>query len=343
MASITERVEDAGPRSRPGVRGRWVRRLAVAALALAAGCERGSPAPRPGPRTAVTLQLNWVPEPEFGGIYAALADDLFRDHGLDVKVIAGGAGVATPQLVASGACDFGLMSADQLLQIRAQGGDVAAVYAIFQHSPVGIMVHHDNPARSLEALWTSRATVAVEPGLPYVKFLNRRYGGKDLTLVPYQGALAIFAGDPSLAQQCFVSAEPVQMELRGVPVRVFAVAESGYDPYAAVVATSGAAWRSHPERAKALVAALREGWRRYLDAPEKYNPAIAALNPAMGERAMHLTAVRERPFIETKWTQDHGLGAMDPERWRTLARQMKELGTLGDLADPAAAMVDASP
>jgi len=310
--------------------------LAVLLPAMLIACERGKPSESAGgSQTKVRLQLNWVPEPEFGGIYAAIERGFFTDEGIELEVIKGGAGVSTPQLIASGACDFGVVSADQILQIREQGGEIVALYAIFQRSPVGMMLHAANPIDSLEALWKSDSTVAVEPGLPYVKFLNQRYGGERLKLVPYQGALAIFTRDSKMAQQCFVSAEPVQMELQGVPVKVFALAESGYNPYTAVIATSAANLASRPELAERFVRALRRGWEAYLAEPARYNPSIAALNPAMSLEAMNLAAQRERPSIESEWTRTHGLGSMEEARWRELAAQMVELGLIRAAPEPA--------
>ena len=61
--------------------------LTVAAVGVMFGCDRAAPnggAPNAGgPNTAkttaltpITLQLDWVPEPEFGGLFAALQDGL---------------------------------------------------------------------------------------------------------------------------------------------------------------------------------------------------------------------------------------------------------------------------
>src|SRR6266704_715780 len=63
----------------------------------AAGSSAGAPN-----ATAVTLQLNWTPEPEFGGFYAAAHDHLYEREGLDVSIKAGGAGVQTWKMVATG-------------------------------------------------------------------------------------------------------------------------------------------------------------------------------------------------------------------------------------------------
>ena len=40
----------------------------------------------------VKLALDWVPEPEFGGFYAAREDGAYARHGLNVEIQGGGAG-----------------------------------------------------------------------------------------------------------------------------------------------------------------------------------------------------------------------------------------------------------
>src|SRR3954447_12407606 len=55
-----------------------------------------------------TIVLNWVPEPEFGGIYAAKESGAFAKHNLDVAIKPGGAGAPTWQQVASGKAEFGV-------------------------------------------------------------------------------------------------------------------------------------------------------------------------------------------------------------------------------------------
>jgi NitT/TauT family transport system substrate-binding protein len=291
--------------------------LAPVLLLLACQCAR------PPGADKLRLQLDWVPEPEFGGVYAALERGFFREERLEIEVVKGSAGVATPQLVASGQVELGVMAAEQLLAARAHGAPLVAVFATFQTNPLALMVHASHPARSLEEVWRGAGPVAVEPGQSFVRFLSRRYGTTP-RLVPYQGALATFQADPSLAQQCFLSAEPVQMELERVPVRVFAVAESGFDPYNGVVATSERVLADRGDAMRRFVRALRRGWDAYLEEPSAFNPAIARLNPAMPLAAMNLAAVRLRPLVG----KGAALGAMEARRWEELAAQLVELGVL---------------
>src|SRR4029453_2026893 len=85
----------------------------------------------------VSIALNWVPEPEFGGIYAAREGGAFAKHGLDVDIKPGGAGAPTWQQVASGKAEFGVASADEVVIARASDADVVALFTIYQTCPQG--------------------------------------------------------------------------------------------------------------------------------------------------------------------------------------------------------------
>lgn len=268
----------------------------------------------------IQVQLNWVPEPEFGGIYAALQDGLYSNAGMNVEVIKGGGQVPCAQLVASGRVQFALVSGEEVLTLRARGGSIVAVFATFQQNPMGFLLHADNPIDSVEALWRSDSTIGVDPGLPFVQILNARYGGTNLKLVPFSGALATFLTSPRYAQQCFITSEPVECKMRGVASKVLSMSEL-FNPYAAVVATNDAFLKENPARVEAFVAATAEGWRRYLAAPEKYNPAIAALNPSMTLEAMNIAAQLERPLIVPP-QGEAAIGEMTADRWKSLCEQL---------------------
>ena len=64
-------------------------------------------------------------------------------------------------------------------------------------------------------------------------------------------------------------------------MKVFPVSDIGYNPYTTVLATSGDLLRKNPDMAKNMVAAVREGWRIYLDNAAPTNQQMHALNPTM--------------------------------------------------------------
>ena len=135
--------------------------LAVALLALAALSSMVPAATRRRPRRTLpdvepSRQLNWFPEPEFGSFYAARESGAFERRGLDVELLAGSA-MPGPQLLAAGQVDAAIVSASQLLTLRASGGRVVAISAAFKKTPRCIVVRDDSRFESLEELWKSDA------------------------------------------------------------------------------------------------------------------------------------------------------------------------------------------
>jgi len=296
---------------------RWRIVSALVGLALAA-CG--------GEEQKLELALNWKPEPEFGGIFEAERIGAFVERGLDFART-GGPGAPVVQMVTARQVAFGIASADEVVLARDRGSDVVAVFATYQTSPQGLMTRASRGIETLAEVFESEGTLAVEPGLPYVKWLEQRYGFGKLQVVPYSYSIAPFLQDPKLTQQVFVTAEPIAARRAGVEPRVFPVADSGYDPYTAVVITHGARLRDDPGTVAAFVAALREGWRGYLDDPAPANARMAPLNPEMDAEAFRLAAETQQPLIEV---EDGALGAMEPERWAELARQLQTLGLIGE-------------
>jgi NitT/TauT family transport system substrate-binding protein len=309
--------------------------MLLLAIATLVGCEGSTPAP--DARARIRVQLNWVPEPEFGGFYAAQFDGLFRDAGLEVELIKDPGGAAVPQMVDQGVCEAGVMSGDQILQLREQGGDLVAIFNVFDHTPYGIMMHAAAAPTTLEAVWKGTGNLSVETGLPVWKYLNAKFGKPTRTEVPYNAVTATFLADPTIAVQCFITSEPVTMDLQKVSVKVFNAGEAGYDPYTVVVAVKRG--RLPEAVLRRFASALQEGWKRYMSNPAKYNPGIAALNPAMGLEAMNLAAERMKPLLLTPFTETNGLGAMDEARWKMMVDTLVQSGVV-KTAPPASTLFE---
>jgi len=287
----------------------------VPALGLLTACSKSA---------RIKLALNWKPEPEFGGFFAAP----YSKHGLDVEILPGGAGTPTVQMVGAGSVDFGIVSADEVVLARSHGNDVVALFAVFQDSPAGIMAHASRNLTSIGDVLKG-GTIALQSGLPFARLLERKFGFSHVKVVPSPGGdITAFLNDEKFAQQCYLTSEPIAARRKGVSVKVFAVSEIGYNPYTTVLAVSGESLRKNPDRAKAMVAAVREGWRSYLDDPKAVNQQMNQLNPTMDAETFAEVAEAQKPFIETDATRRNGLGTMSRERWQTLIGQFKELGDI---------------
>ena len=276
------------------------------------------------PPQKIRLALNWKPDPQFGGFYAAP----YEKHGLDVEILPGGAGTPTVQMVGAGSAEFGVVSADELVVARSQGNDVVALFAVYQTNPQGIMVHASRKAANLADVLKG-GTLALQRGLPYARLLEKKYGFDKVKIVPSPGGdITVFLTDPMFAQQCFIMSEPLAAKHKGADVQAFSVADAGYNPYTTVLATSGDSLRRNPERAKSIVTAVREGWRAYLDDPKPTNQRMNQLNPTMAPEVFAEVAEAQKTLIENDETRRNGLGSMTTERWQTLISELQELGDI---------------
>ena len=295
-------------------------------LTGASSCSEGSSPTSSAEK--VRVQLNWFPEPEFGGLYAAQARGFFADEGLDVELLKGGPDVPAPQMVASGSVEFAVVAAPQLMTLRARGGNATAVFSTFQKYPRGILVRADSGYEDLESLWKSDGKVMAQDGLAFIKWLKKKYGKPELSFVPYGGSLAPFISNSVQGMQCFATAEPVQLEMDGVQTRVFLLADEGYNPYVALIAVNDKVLEERPEMVNRFVKALRRGWDAYLATPASTNALIKGLNPDLKSKVLELATARLADFVQSDVTREYAPGWMVEDRWETLGKQLVELGEL---------------
>lgn len=270
------------------------------------------------------LALNWKAEPQFGGFYAA--QDFFKKEKLNVEINQGGSGTPTLQMLLSGKTEFAIVSADELVIAHDRGHkNVVALFAVYQKNPQGIMLHAQNPAKNLSELLHSQGRLLWQQGLPYAQYLMKKESPVKITSSPYAGGLGPFIADKNISQQCFVTSEPLIAKRQNIPVKTFLIADSGYNPYTTVVATTQEFLKSHRQQTVAFVQSVRAGWKSYLANPQSANAEMMKLNPAMDAQTFAESAKAQQPLIQEDLPPPMGLGGMTLVRWQTLADQLFDL------------------
>jgi NitT/TauT family transport system substrate-binding protein len=289
------------------------------------GCDsRETSSSSSGSTPKVSIQLNWKPEPQFGGFYAA--KEIASKHGIELDVVPGGVGTPTVQMVAAGKTPFAVVSADEIVIARSNGADIVALFAVYQTNPQGLMTHASRGLKSIGDAFSTPGTVAMQRGLPYASYLEKKFGFDKVKIVPSPGGdLSAFRGDPNFTMQCFVTSEPLAAKKAGLDPQTFLIAEAGYNPYTTVLVTRGDYLKTNSGVVQSVVAAVRDGWRMYLDDPTKTNTAMQQLNPSMDAQTFIDSATAQKPLIETSGTAKLGLGAMTMQRWQMLILQLIDL------------------
>jgi NitT/TauT family transport system substrate-binding protein len=315
--------------------------VAILAALLCVACGKGKESSSDSLRQKGTLQLNWKPEPQFGGFYAAEIEGIYARHGLDVTITAGGAGAPTVEMIGAGTVPFAIVSGDEIIRARANGNLVVALFAVYQTNPQGIMARASRGLKTLGDVFTHSGTLAMERGLPYSDFLEKKYGFGKLKIVPSPfGDLSLYRTEENYAMQCFVTSEPLAAKKIGIEPQTFLIADSGYNPYTTVLATSEGYLNANPQIVKSMIDAVRAGWQSYLADPTKANEYMGKLNPTMDAETFKESAEAQKPLIESADTKRLGLGAMTLERWQTLVKQLVELKVIDKPIDAQSAFFE---
>jgi len=302
-------------------------RLAIGLLlALAIGCGKKDEASGGGGSKQLTLTLDWGPEPEYGGFYAARESGAFAKQGLDIAIKPRGQG-ETWKLVAQHATDFATTAADQVLVAREQGADVVAIFAVYQTSPQGIMVHKARGFAKLDDVFATPGTLEAEDAT-WLKYLRGKFPSAAVKLTSNSPGIATFLAKADLSKQCFITSEPLQATLANSDPQTFLIADAGYNPYTTVVIARGEMVRNEPETVKKMIVALRAGWRTYLDDPAPTNAVMGQLNREMDAKTFADSAGIQKPLIETAETKQSALGEMTAARWDALAKQLVDLAVI---------------
>lgn len=118
---------------------KWLRvaaTVAAASLVLSA-CGGGSDSDGDsgsGDLKKVKLQLQWVPQAQFAGYYAAVDQGYYKDEGLDVEIVEGGADIVPQDVLSAGDVDYAISWVPKVLGSIEKGAKITDVAQIFERS-----------------------------------------------------------------------------------------------------------------------------------------------------------------------------------------------------------------
>ena len=293
----------------------------LSALLLVAGCGGASGGGESSDGLErVTLTLDWYPNADHAGIYAAQAEGFFEEAGLEVEIQQPSDPTAVLQLVAAGQSEFGISYENEMANAAAREVPVRSIMAIMQE-----------PLNSIISLKEAGITFPENLAGKTVGYAGQSFGAAVLDTV-----LRKAGEDPSSVEKVNVgldlrpaltservdavvdaywNIEAVELAQEGFETNVIRLPEVGVPNYnELVVATSESYAEENPDIVWHFVGALVEGHRYTLENSEAARDALLAANeeldPEVAEETVGLTV----PLFESR---DGRIGYQDPEEWST--------------------------
>jgi NitT/TauT family transport system substrate-binding protein len=176
--------------------------LAVGAVLVIVGCS-ASPAPSVA-KTPISLQLQWFPQAQFAGYFAALDKGYYAEEGLDVTILPGAVDIVPATVVAGGRAQFGISWVPRMLAPRESGADVQAIAQVFQRSATTQVAFKTSGIDAVED-FAGKKIGSWGFGNEFELLAGMRKAGldpdKDVTIVPQQFDMnAFIAGEIDAAQ-----------------------------------------------------------------------------------------------------------------------------------------------
>ncbi len=275
-------------------------------------------------REKVVLMLNWYPEAEHGGFYAAQQNGIFEAYGLDVEIRAGGPNAPVAQELVTGRVQFAIGNADDVLLFRNEDVPVVALMAPIQNTPRCVLVREDSGVTKLSEL--AGLVLQANTGRPFLSFMQAEGLLSGVQVVPYSGTVAKLVSDKGTAIQAYSFSEPFMAQEQGVAVRKLMLSDIGFNPYASCLLATESYVKDNRDLVGRMVVACREGWKQYFEAPEQANAAILAANAhGMTAEALAFGVAELKPLCLPDTMTPEQIGQMSSARWTQLVEQFSKL------------------
>ncbi len=283
----------------------------------------------------VTIALDWTPNTNHIGLYAAQAKGFYADAGLDVRILPY-SDAAAGTLVANRVADFGIVSALALFTQRTAGADIVATYAISQTETGRIVFNADRTdisrPKDLDGLTYGGFGSAWENAL--IGSIIRHDGGKGVFKTVTLGtsayeALANGAVDFTLEVYTW---EGVKAQLEGKAHRSFRYSDYGVpDQHPNFIAASQAYLDANAQTAADFMTATQRGYTFAVDHPDEAADMLIAQNSdVLSDRALVRASLQA--LIDGHYLRSAGgaVGTIDPAKVKAMGDYLFTAGILRD-------------
>jgi putative hydroxymethylpyrimidine transport system substrate-binding protein len=301
-------------------------------LALVAGCGEKQDVLQPSGSKRVTLMLDYFPNADHAGVYAAQADGHFKQAGLNVEIRQPADPAAPIKQVAAGRVDLAISYEPEVLRARDEGLNVVAVGAIVQKPLTSIISLPEAKIRKpadLRGKTVGTAgidyqsaylqTILDAANVPRDKVKERNVG---FSLTP-----ALLTGKVDAVLGAFWNYEGTELQLKDKRPRIIRMEQAGVPTYNELVLVANAdALHRDRDKIRAFIGALSRGVRDLRADPEQAIKGLLDANPDLDPELQRAAVKVTLPLFVAPEGKPYGW--QDPREWDAFGAWMQEKNLL---------------
>jgi ABC-type nitrate/sulfonate/bicarbonate transport system substrate-binding protein len=293
----------------------------VIALLFAACGQKPTPS-----LTPITVQLSWLHQAEFAGLYAAEQQGYFAAEGLQVSFLEGGAEVDFIAPVVNGTAQFGVAQPADVILARADGKPVRSITVIYRRSPVvffaladsGITRPQDFVGKKI------RTTKTIDQTL---RAMMSRVGihPDQYEAVYLASDISLFASREVPVWGGFVNVLALEVQRAGYEINIIFPDDYGIHFYGDVLITTDDLIAKNPNLVQRFTRAVLKGWTFAVENPAAIVPFVLKYMPDGNAELATAQMTASIPLINTG--EDY-IGWMKAESWQGMEQTLREQGIL---------------
>ncbi|MBM7855541.1 ABC-type nitrate/sulfonate/bicarbonate transport system substrate-binding protein [Desulfohalotomaculum tongense] len=285
------------------------------------------------PLEKVTVMLDWVPNTNHTGLYAALEKGWYKEQGLDVEIISPAEG-GTTQLVATNKVDFGVSYQEDVTMARANGVPVVSIAAVIQHNTSGLASKKEDNITTPKDLEGRRYGGWGSPTEEAVIKAIMENAGADFNKVQFinigQADFFSVIGRDVDFTWIYYGWDGVEAQRRGIPLNVMMLKDlhPALDYYTPVLISSEKTIADNPELVKKFMAATAKGYQFAIEHPEEAAEILLKHAPELDKELV----VASQKWLSTRYRDDAPRwGEQKKEVWENYTRWMYRWGLLPEM------------
>jgi putative hydroxymethylpyrimidine transport system substrate-binding protein len=313
--------------------------LLAVALALA-GCGEKEDVLEPGGSKQVELMLDYFPNADHAGIYAAQAAGHFEQAGLDVTIRQPPDPAAPIKQVAAGRVDLAISYEPEVLRARDQGLNVVSVGAIVQKPLTSIISLPEGKIRKPADLrGKTVGTAGIDYQSAYLRTILSDAGVPENSVkernVGFAFSPALLTGRIDAALGAFWNYEGTELRLRGKKPRIIRMEDAGVPTYNELVLVANAdALERDAAKLRAFIGAVSRGTRDLKANPDAAIDGLLEANPDLDPELQRAVVEVTLPLFFAP--KGKPFGWQSPAEWDAFSAWMEDNRLLENPGDPQA-------
>jgi putative hydroxymethylpyrimidine transport system substrate-binding protein len=308
--------------------------LALTLLVAGCGAKDETAAAGSGKTEPFTVMLDYFPNADHAGIYAAKASGEYERAGLDVKIVAPPDAALPLKLLEAGRADVAISYEPEVLLVRDQGADIVSVGALVQKPLTSLMSLGDHAISDPKQLAGKRVGTS---GIPYQSAYLRTIldkagvdpGSVKETNVGFKLTQAMLSKKVDATLGAFWNYEGVDLQRRGKKPTILKMQDLGVPTYNELVfaARRKDLDEAGASRLRRFLQATARGTRLVEQNPQKGVDALLEADRGL-DPALQAAAIKATLPVFFPEDEDRPFGWQDPTQWSAYEMWMRSHGLL---------------